>query len=80
MKYNGVLNRFYVLPPGTPKERVRVLRKAFMDTMKDAEFLAEAQKAKLDLNPIDGEEIENQIRLLFKLEPDLVNRLKEILQ
>ena len=43
-RVNGVLNRFYVLPPGTPKERVNLLRKAFMDTMKDPEFLADTQK------------------------------------
>jgi tripartite-type tricarboxylate transporter receptor subunit TctC len=79
-RVNGVLNRFYVLPPGTPKERVSVLRKAFMDTMKDAEFIADAQKAKLDLDPIDGAEIDNQVKMLFKLEPLLVNRLRDILK
>ena len=79
-RVNGVLNRFYVLPPGTPKERVSFLRRAFMDTMKDAEFIADAQKAKLDLDPIDGAEIDNQVKLLFKLEPPLVNRLRDILK
>src|SRR5258708_31432392 len=79
-RVNGVLNRFYVLPPGTPKERVNLLRKAFMDTMKDPEFLADTQKAKLDLDPIDGAEIEKQVKELFKLEPALVSRLKEILK
>jgi tripartite-type tricarboxylate transporter receptor subunit TctC len=79
-RVNGVLNRFYVLPPGTPKDRVRLLRKAFMDTLKDPEFLADTQKAKLDLDPIDGMEIEKQVRELFKLEPTLVAKMKEILK
>jgi len=79
-RVNGVLNRFYVLPPGTPKDRVRLMRKAFMDTMKDPEFLADTQKAKLDLDPIDGAEIEKQVRELFKLEPALVGKMKEILK
>jgi tripartite-type tricarboxylate transporter receptor subunit TctC len=79
-RVNGVLNRFYVLPPGTPKERVNLLRKAFIDTMKDPEFLADTQKAKLDLDPIDGVEIEKQVKELFKLEPALVSRMKEILK
>jgi tripartite-type tricarboxylate transporter receptor subunit TctC len=79
-RVNGVLNRFYVLPPGTPKDRVRLLRKAFMDTLKDPEFLADTQKAKLDLDPIDGTEIEKQVRELFKLEPTLVAKMKEILK
>src|SRR5207244_10439805 len=43
--------RAYALPPGTPKERVNLLRRSFMDTMKDAEFAAEIKKADLDLNP-----------------------------
>jgi len=79
-RVNGVLNRFYVLPPGTPKDRVRLLRKAFMDTLKDPEFLADTQKAKLDLDPIDGTEIEKQVRELFKLDPTLVAKMKEILK
>ena len=77
---NGLLNRFYVLPPGTPTDRVRLLRRAFLDTIKDAEFVADAQRAKLDLDPIDGEEIQRQVRELFKLEPALVAKLREILK
>jgi tripartite-type tricarboxylate transporter receptor subunit TctC len=79
-RVNGVLNRFYVFPPGTPKDRVRLLRKAFMDTLKDPEFLADTQRAKLDLDPIDGAEIEKQVRELFKLDPALVAKMKEILK
>jgi tripartite-type tricarboxylate transporter receptor subunit TctC len=79
-RVNGVLNRFYVLPPGTPKDRVQLLRKAFMDTFKDPEFLADTQRAKLDLDPIDGVEIQKQVQELFKVEPALVAKMKEILK
>jgi hypothetical protein len=79
-RVNGVLNRFYALPPATPTDRVRLLRKAFMDTMKDPEFLADTQKARLDLDPMDGEEVQRQVRELFKLEPGLVAKMKEILK
>jgi len=72
--------RPYVLPPGTPKERVLLLRKAFMDTMKDPEFLADAQKAKLDINPLDGAELERNVHEIFNLEPQLAAKLKEILK
>src|SRR5919109_3832300 len=51
---NGATNRPYVLSPGTSKDRVRILRKAFMDTMKDPEFVADTAKAKLDIEPLDG--------------------------
>lgn len=77
---NGATNRPYVLPPGTPQQRVKLLRKAFADTMKDPEFLADTGRAKLDLDPLDGEELEKLVRALFKLEPGLINRLKEILK
>lgn len=71
--------RSYTLPPGTPKDRVQILRNAFHATLKDPEFLADAKKSNLDVNPVSGEEIEKIIAALFKLEPALVNRLKEIL-
>jgi tripartite-type tricarboxylate transporter receptor subunit TctC len=79
-RVNGVTNRPYVMPPGTPKERVKILRKAFMDTMKDAEFIADTKRARLDLDPLDGETIDKEIKTLFKLEPGLVKQLKEILK
>ncbi|MBI2087638.1 MAG: hypothetical protein HYT78_02720 [Deltaproteobacteria bacterium] len=70
----------YTLPPGTPKERIQILRHAFDETMKDPEFLAEAKKANLDLAPVSGEELEKIVAGLFKLEPTIVGRLKEILE
>jgi tripartite-type tricarboxylate transporter receptor subunit TctC len=72
--------RPYVLPPGTPKDRVMLLRKAFMDTMKDPEFLADANKAKLDITPLDGEELEKNVNDIFKLDPKLIPKAKEILK
>lgn len=70
--------RPYVLPPGTPKERVQILRGAFMDTMKDPEFLADANKSKLDVEPVGAEELERTVAGLFKLNPALVAKLKGI--
>ena len=72
--------RPFFLPPGTPKERVLLLRKAYMDTMKDPELLAEAKNAKLDLNPDDGAGLERNVKEIFNLEPSLVAKLKEILK
>jgi hypothetical protein len=51
-----------------------------MDTMKDPEFLAEAEKAKLDINPLEGAELERNVKEVFNLEPPLVAKLKEILK
>ena len=75
----GAITRPYMVAPGTPKERVELLRKAFLDTLQDKEFLAEAKKAKLDIGPVTGEQVERIISGLFKLEPALVAKLKETL-
>ena len=72
--------RPYVLPPGTPKDRVETLRRAFMSTMKDQEFLAEAAKSKLDINPEDGATLETNVREVFNLDAALIPRLREILK
>jgi tripartite-type tricarboxylate transporter receptor subunit TctC len=76
----GPAARPYMLPPGTPKDRLMTLRKAFMDTMKDPEFLADAKKAKLDINPLDGAELESSVKEVFNLDPKLIPRAKEILK
>jgi tripartite-type tricarboxylate transporter receptor subunit TctC len=80
VRVHGPSTRPYFLPPGTPKERVQIIRKAYMDTMKDPEFLADAKKAKLDINPDDGAGLERNVREIFDLEPALAAKLKEILK
>jgi tripartite-type tricarboxylate transporter receptor subunit TctC len=70
----------YSIPPGTPKSRVQTLRQAFSQTVKDAEFLAEANKANLEIAPASGEDIEKAIHNLFKTPPAVVAKLKDILK
>ena len=79
-RVHGPTVRPYVLPPNTPKDRVQIIRKAFMDTMKDPDFLAEAKKANLDINPDDGATLEQNVKEILKLEPALVAKLKEFLK
>ena len=45
-------------PPATSNERLQILRKAFMETWRDPELIAEAKKARLDIEPADGAELE----------------------
>lgn len=71
--------RTYTLPPGTPKDRVQLLRKAFEATLVDPDFIADAKKSKLNVDPIPVAAIEKDIGNLFKLDPALVARLKEVL-
>ena len=79
-RVHGPTVRPYVLPPNTPADRVQTLRKAFMATMKDPEFLAEAKKANLDINPEDGATLEQNVKEILQLEPALVAKLKESLK
>jgi hypothetical protein len=76
----GPTARPFVLPPGTPKDRVETLRRAFADTMKDPAFLAEANKANLDITPADGAELDRNVKEVFKLDAALTARLREILK
>ncbi|MEK6600723.1 MAG: hypothetical protein AABZ09_02485, partial [Candidatus Binatota bacterium] len=61
------------------KDRVQIMQKAFMDTMKDREFLADAEKSKLDIEPMSGDELERTVTGLFKLNPKVVAKLKDAL-
>jgi len=69
----------YSAPPGTPKDRVQILRKAFGATLKDSEFLVDAKKADLEVDPMTGEELQTTIAGFQKLPPQVMARLKEIL-
>jgi len=71
--------RPYSVPPGTSKKRLAVLRKAFIETMKDPDFLAETKKAKLEINPMDGEEMEKLFDGLYKINPATLAKLQELL-
>jgi hypothetical protein len=75
---NDIL-RLYAVSPGTPKEVVQAMRRAFAETMKDPEFVKEAQKAKLDVDPISGEEVGKTVKRIFQQSPSTIAKLKEIL-
>jgi len=77
---HGAAVRPYLLAPGTPKDALEILRKAFNDTMKDPELVAEAAKANLEFNPGTGEELEKNVRDLLRLDAALVAKLKDILK
>ena len=73
------LGRPFVAPPDIPKDRVAALRKAFMDTMKDKEFLAEAEKTKLEITPISGEAVQKIVVDAYKTDPATVKKTAEML-
>jgi tripartite-type tricarboxylate transporter receptor subunit TctC len=71
--------RAYALPPGTPRDRVTMMRNAFNATMKDPEFLAEMKKSKLEINPLSGAEVDATVKKLFQMDAANVAKIREVL-
>ena len=72
----GVFGRPYVLPAGVPAERVAALRKAFMAALADKALLAEAEKMKLDIDAMSGEDLQALVTKLFALPPSISAKVK----
>jgi len=71
--------RPFAAPPGTPKERVQILRKAWQEALGDKALQAEAERAKLTLDPVAGDELQKLVADLFTLDPSFVEKLKGVL-
>jgi tripartite-type tricarboxylate transporter receptor subunit TctC len=74
------INRAVVTTPDTPPERVETLRRAFDATMRDPLFLAEAQKAGMDINPSTGEEAQRVADFIANTPSAVVSRAKALLE
>lgn len=70
------ITRPYSVPPGTPKDRLNILRKAFKSVMEDPEFLDLAKKAKLNVDYVSPEDIEKGLEEMYSMPP----KIKENLQ
>jgi tripartite-type tricarboxylate transporter receptor subunit TctC len=60
------MGRPFLAPPGVPADRIGALRKAFMDTMKDRDFLAEADKMKFEINPVSGDAVQGIVQDVYQ--------------
>jgi len=70
----------FLAPPRTPNDRVEALRKAFMATMQDKDFLAEADKAGLEITPVTGEEIQQLVQQVYATPTGIARKTAEFLQ
>jgi tripartite-type tricarboxylate transporter receptor subunit TctC len=77
--YPSKITKTLALPPGTPSDRAQILQRALQETVKDAEFIAEADKAKIGLAPVTADDMKKTIEGIFKLDPGLLGKLKTIL-
>jgi hypothetical protein len=73
------LGRPSLTPPGVPEERVRLLRRAFVEVMKDPIFLSEARRAHLEITPLDGDQSQLLVEEILAAPGTVRDRLKEIL-
>lgn len=72
--------KVYSLPPGTPADRAAVLEMALAKTFADKEFLADAEKGKLDIEPVSAAQVQKMVSEFFGLSTDLKGKLKKILK
>jgi tripartite-type tricarboxylate transporter receptor subunit TctC len=69
-----VMGRPFLAPPGIPRERAETLRKAFMDTLQDKEFLSAAEKVQMEITPVSGEKVEKLVKDLYATPPDITKK------
>lgn len=69
----------FTVPPGMSKDRLELLQRAFMRTLKDPDLIAEAKRSQLDIDPVDGPTIAKTLTSLYDLKPATIARLKDIL-
>jgi hypothetical protein len=63
-----------IAPPDIPADRVAILRKAFVALAHDKEFLAEAEKGKIEFGFVPGEEVDKVVALITATPPDIADR------
>jgi tripartite-type tricarboxylate transporter receptor subunit TctC len=76
---SGELGRPIVTTPGLPADRIKILRDAFMKSMSDPALLADANKNKLEITAVSGEELAKIAKDVIEQPPEVVERIKKIL-
>jgi hypothetical protein len=76
---NGIARPF-IAPPGMSADRIKMLQDAFMATMKDADFLADAKRQTLDVAPEDGEHLAALVRKIYATPKSIVDKVGELIK
>jgi tripartite-type tricarboxylate transporter receptor subunit TctC len=72
--------RPFFLPPNVPTARIEALRRAFDATMKDPSYLAEAEKLKVDVDPLSGEQVAALVEQVSRTPADIVARVRAAME
>jgi tripartite-type tricarboxylate transporter receptor subunit TctC len=76
----GDYGRPMFAPPATPADRVKILREAYAKALKDPELIAEAKKARMDMEPVSGDELQALTKRLMTQPAAVVQRVKKVLE
>jgi tripartite-type tricarboxylate transporter receptor subunit TctC len=72
------IGKFVLTTPETPADRVQALRQAFDAMVRDAEFIADAQKLRVELGPMAGAELQKIVTEVAGMSPDVIAKVKAI--
>jgi tripartite-type tricarboxylate transporter receptor subunit TctC len=75
----GAFGRPILATPGIPPDRVKLLRDAYANMLKDPEFLAEAKKRQWEINPVSGEKLEALAKEVIQQPADIIERMKKVM-
>ena len=78
MLQGGEWARPYMVAPGTPADRVAILRAAFDKVVKDPELLAEAKKLRMDVTPMRGEQLQSMAKEVMNQPPEVIEQIKKL--
>lgn len=76
----GIFGRPFLMAPEVPKDRVAIVRTAFMATMSDPALVADAERAKLDLVPLSGSDVQALVAKVYSTPARIVQRTKQALE
>jgi tripartite-type tricarboxylate transporter receptor subunit TctC len=75
----GAFGRPILATPGIPQDRVKLLRDAYMNMLKDSDFVAEAKKRQWEIAPVSGEKLEALAKEVVNQPPDIIERMKKVM-
>lgn len=75
-----VIGRPFLAPPGVPADRLAALRKAFTETMADKGFLADAEKAQMEITPVAGDQVERLMKEIYATPPEIAQKAAALLK
>ena len=75
-----VMGRPYLAPPGIPADRAAALRQAFMETMTDKDFLADAEKSQMEITPVPGADLQKLVAEIYQTSPEIAKKAAQALK